>query len=107
MRPGALALGMRFNVAAHLAHVIFEQPSGRVEGIAERNIDIFVRMVFRTGTPNVDVLPRDAEIDAHAIKLALMMMTMRRHDDNAATDDPVVKPFELGRLLANSGLERG
>ena len=82
---------MRLDVAAHLPGLILEPPHGGVEGIADRDIDILMRVVDGLRPIDHHVLPRYADIDAHAIELALVMVPVRRLDDDGTADDAVVE----------------
>ena len=57
---------MRLDVAAQLPGLIFKPPHGGVEGIADRDIDILMRMVDGFRPIDHHVLPRHADVDAHA-----------------------------------------
>ena len=87
--------------------MIFEQPARGVEGVADGDINILMGMVLRPRTADEDVLPRHADVDAHIVKLALMLMTVGRLDDDLAADDSIIKALELGGLFSDPRLDRG
>src|SRR5512144_1399978 len=101
----------RSNVGLHVAtrapDMVFELPPRSIEGIANGDIDILVRMVQRPGMADEDVLPRHADVDADIVELALVVMPVGRLDDDLATDNPVMEVLEFGGLLADPRLDCG
>jgi hypothetical protein len=95
------------DVAAHLSRVILEPPRRGVEGVANGDIDVLMRVIEWACAIHHHVLARHADIDAHVIQLALVMVAVRRLHHDAAADDAVVEAFELRRLLADALLDGG
>ena len=100
-------LGVGLDAAAHPSRLIFKPPDRGIEGVTDRDIDVLMGLVDGLGPVDDHVLPRHADIDPHAVELALMMMAVRRLDHDGAADDAVVEAFELRRFLANALLDGG
>src|SRR3990170_8322264 len=98
--------GMDFYRPAHAPRMVFQLSTRRIEGIANGDINVLMRMVERARMPDEDILPRHTDVDPHVIKLAVVMMTMRGLDDNSAPHNAIVKALELSGFLANSSLHR-
>ena len=81
VKSGALSLrrGRRhgFDVAAHLPRLILQPPHRGIEGVADGDIDVLMGVVGGLGPIDHHVFPRHADIDPHAIELALVMMAVR------------------------------
>src|SRR6201993_3953398 len=82
---------VHLDVAASLANVIFEQPSRRVERVANGDIDILVRMVRLGITADHDLAPRNFEIDTHPEQMTLLAAGVLAFDNDTARYDPVKK----------------
>jgi len=87
--------GVHLDIPASLANVILEQPAGRIESIADRDIDILMRMVRRGITADHDLAPRNFEIDTHPEQITLLAAGVLAFDNDTARYDPVKKAFEL------------
>ena len=98
---------MRLDAASHLPRLILQSPHRRVEGVADGDIHILMGVIGGLGPVDHHVLARYADIDPYTVKLALVVMAVRRLDHHGATDDAVVEAFELLRLLADARLDRG
>ena len=57
--PPVVGHRVQLDVAASLANVIFEQPASGVECVADRDIDILMRMVLLGIAPDHDLAPRN------------------------------------------------
>lgn len=97
---------MELNVAARLTSVVFEQPAGRVESVADRDIDIFMRMVRGGIAPNDNFFPGNFEIDTDAEQLALPAARVPTLDDDTAGGDPITETFEFRGALTYSRRNR-
>src|SRR5262245_30701216 len=91
----------RLDVASQLPRMIFELTNRCVEGVADGDIDVLMRLVLRALLSHMHVLPGHADVDAHLVELALVVMAMRRLDGNVAAHDPLEEAVELGGLLAD------
>ncbi len=98
---------MGLDIAAHLSRLILKPPHRCVEGVANRDIDVFMAMVGGLGPVDDHVLPRHADIDPHGVELAFMMVAVGRLDYDGAIDDAVVETFELRDFRANALLDGG
>jgi hypothetical protein len=56
---------VHLDIPASLANVILEQPAGSIESIADRDIDILMRMVRRGITANDDLVTGYVQVDAN------------------------------------------
>src|SRR6185369_16267315 len=95
---------MSLHVATRDACAIFELSAQGRKGIPQRDVDVLMRRVARTGSTDHDLETRRPEIDADPIMLALAPCA--RLDNHTAAHQAVVKPLERGNLLANATLYR-
>ena len=97
--PSVVGHRVQLDVAAPLANVIFEQPASCVERVADRDIDILMRMVRLGIAPDHDLAPWNFEIDTHPEQITLLAAGVLAFDNDAARYDPVKEAFErLGAL---------
>ena len=90
---------VQLDVTASLANVIFEQSARCVERVADRDMDILMRMVRLGIAPHHDLAPGNFEIDPHPEQITLLAAGMLAFDHDAARYDPVKEAFErLGAL---------
>ena len=73
-----------FDIPASLANVILEQPAGSIESIADRDIDILMRMVRRRITANDDLVTGYVQVDANLEQIALKTARVPAFDDDTA-----------------------
>jgi hypothetical protein len=93
--PPMVGNGMQFDITARLANVVFEQPAGGVERVADRDVHIFVRMVRRRIPADGDLAAGNFEVDSDPEEIALKMAWVAAFDDDAARRDPAEKALEL------------
>jgi hypothetical protein len=93
------------DLAARLARVVFELARRGIEGVPQRHIGIFVRLVLRARAADVNLASRNPQLDADGVALALVVMPVWRLDHHLATDDAVEIALELFRLLPRLGLK--
>ena len=95
---------MQLGVAAPSANVVFEQPAGGVESVADRDIDILMRVVRCGIASDDDLAPSNFEVDTDAEQIALATARVAALDDDAAGHNPIKKAFELlGALTYSCG----
>src|SRR5262245_61856046 len=102
VQPNDAALSGRvvgFDVSACLTDVVLELTPGRIEGVADRHVDVLVRALLR------GLAPRDTQVNADVEQFALSMLPVRRLDHHANARDPIVELLELGGLLPDVGLD--
>jgi hypothetical protein len=97
---------VHFDIAAGLASVVFEQPAGGVEGIADRDIDILMRMVRRGITADDDLTPGNLKIDANPKQVPLLVTRVSAFDDDTARRNPIEEPLEFLCPLAYAAGDR-
>ena len=100
--PPVVGHRVQLDVAASLANVIFEQPASGVECVADRDIDILMRMVRLGIAPDHDLAPRNFEINTHPEQITLVAAGVPAFDDDAARYNSVKKAFELLGALTYS-----
>ena len=81
--PPVVGHRVHLDIPASLANVLFEQPAGRVEGVADRDIDVLVRMVRRGIAADDDLAPGDLQVDAYPEQIALLVARVPTFDDDA------------------------
>jgi hypothetical protein len=67
---------MRLSLAAALAYVVLEPTHRGVEGIADRDVDVFVGVVLRPGTGHRQLLAGRVDLNPGAEQVALVTMAM-------------------------------
>jgi hypothetical protein len=93
--PTVVGHGVQLDVAPPLANVILEQPASCVESVANRNIDILMRMMRLGIAPDHDLVPCHFEIDPDPEQITLLTAGVLAFDNDAARYDPVKEAFEL------------
>ena len=91
---------MYLDITAPLPNVVLEQPAGGIEAVAERDIDVLMRMVRRRITPDDDLPPGNFEIDADLKQIALLTTRVPAFDDDTARRDAIEEPLKLRDALA-------
>lgn len=74
-----------------LLDVVLQLALGCIESVAQSDVDIFVSLLIRVFAVDDDLPAGDRKDDVHAIKVPLSLVSVRRRDDNPATDDAVVE----------------
>jgi hypothetical protein len=100
--PSVVGHRVQLGVAPPLANVIFEQPASCVESVADRDIDILMRMVRLGVAPDHDLVPWHFEIDPDPEQITLLTAGMLAFDNDAARYDTFKKAFELLGALTYS-----
>ena len=99
---------MNFGAVGTLqARMIFQNPAGLIERIADRDIDVFMRMIDARITGHRHFLARNVEPDPDIIGSTLVAAAVRRVDDDGAAGDPRVKFLQFGDLFPHAGFHRG
>jgi hypothetical protein len=76
-------------------------PPGRIEAVAQRDVDIFVMVAV-----DHDLIPRHADVDAYVEGLALMLVLVRHFDHDPARHDGLEESLEFLGLVADMRLNR-
>ncbi|SRR5271155_512216 len=100
--PSMVGHRVQLDVAASQTNVIFQQPASCVEGVADRDIDILMRMVSLGIAPDDNLVSRNFEVDAHSKQITLLAPGVLVFDNDAARYDPVKEAFELLGALTYS-----
>src|SRR5512147_1344666 len=87
---------------AQFAHVVLQPTFRGIEGIADRDINVLVRLVLAGVAIDHQRRARHVHDDADVVELAATAALMRRLHRRPATDDAVESVFELPRPLSNS-----
>src|SRR5665213_98184 len=96
---------MGLDVASHGAGVVLELAARRVEGIADGDENVLMRMVFGRIALDDDLSSRNGQIDSQMVQVALVATRARFHYD-VAGHDPSEKAVKGSGMLANMGLDR-
>jgi len=104
--PSMVGHRVHFDITTSLASVILEQPPGSVKRIADRDIDILMRMVRRGITADDDLAPGNLEVDANSKQIALLMTRVLALHDDTARCDAIKELFELRGPRAYAGGDR-
>ena len=103
--PAVVGNGVQLDLAAPRSRMILEQPPRRVERVADRDMDILMRVPRRRVATDDDLPAGDRQVDAHAEQVSLLVAAVAALDDNAAADDAVEEPLEFCGAPANSRLQ--
>lgn len=88
--------------------MIFQLAFRGIECIAERDVDVFARVIQTFLSSDDDFLAwRKGYVQRDTIDPALMVMAMRRLDHHGATRDVPVKTLQLRGPLSNACLDGG
>ena len=82
---------MGLYVTSHFPNLVLQKPDSGIERIADRHVHILMRMIFRSGSADMNILAGHTERYAHIIEIALPVMMVRGIDDDAAADEPIVE----------------
>jgi hypothetical protein len=104
--PPVVGHRMQLDVPTSLANVVFEQPAGRVESVADRDMDVLMRVVRRGITADGNLAAGDHQVYANLEQIALMAARVSALDDDTARDDAIEEAFELLGPLAYSRRDR-
>src|SRR5262245_9151751 len=96
-----------FDVASELPRMIFELAHRGIEGVADGDIDVLVRLVLRSLLIHMHVVAGHADVDADLVELALVVMPVRRLDGDVAAHDALEKAVKLGGLPADDRFHGG
>jgi len=103
--PAVITDRMQLHVAARFANVIFEQSASCIEGIANCDIGIVMRMTGCRIAADDDLAARNDQVDPHLEQVALQMARVPAFDDDMAGDDPVAEAYEVLGASADPGRE--
>src|SRR5690606_26827189 len=87
------------------ADPVLELAASCVEGIAHRDVDVLMGVVFGRIPARDDHGTRHADVDEHPVELALALPAMRGLDRHAAADDLRHEALELERPLPRRRLD--
>jgi hypothetical protein len=91
---------MQLDVSARLASVVFKQSAGRVKSVADRDVDILVRMVRCRIPAYRDFAAGDSQVDANPEQIALNVAGVPAFDDHPAGNYSIEEAIELLGPLA-------
>jgi hypothetical protein len=98
--PPMVGHRMQLDVAAPLTNMVFEQPAGGIESVADRDMDILVRMMRRGIAPDDDLVAGNFEIDTYPKQIALLAARVPALDNDPAGYDSVKEAVEFrGAIL--------
>jgi hypothetical protein len=96
---------VRLHLLVPLALIVLDFAPGGPEGVAQRDIGIFVGMVGRMSLSDGDLRARHGEIDPDFEQLSLPVVLVRRLHDHVTAHDMVTVPLKPLRKLADTGLK--
>ena len=79
--------GMCLDIPASFPFIVLKLASRRLEGIAQRNIGIIVRLIARAGAPGDDLMTRHGNTHMRGEDIALMMVPVGRFNRDVAVND--------------------
>jgi hypothetical protein len=99
--------GVCLYVSASFPFIVLKLASRRLEGIAQRNIRIIVRLIARAGAPGDDLMTRHGNAHMRGEEIALMMVPMGRFNRDVAVNDLRAEFLQLCCQGACPRLKRG
>src|SRR3546814_5875567 len=84
--------------------MVLEAAACRIEGIAQSDVDVLMRLVAAGVAVDHYLLAWNADFDSDVEEVALGVLTVQRLDHDAARRDAAVGLLELCHLLARLGL---
>lgn len=99
--------GVSLHVEPPLALVVLELPAGGSEGIAQRDVRVFVSVIGRVCLADRDLRIGKRDVDVEVVQPALVLVMRRRLDDHVTAHDLWTEPLESGGELANASFESG
>jgi hypothetical protein len=102
------ARGQRFALPAApaLCHDLLDLALGGHEGVAERDVRIFVCVIVGALSVHDDLASGNAHLDPRLVKHALVVVAMRRIDHDMAARDAIADVFQVLDMVANPRFER-
>ena len=96
---------MDLHIAAHAARIVLELTGRRFERFPNGDLDVLIGVVELRCPIDDDLVLRDREVDADAVKPSLSATALRRGYDHAAARDAVGEPIEALGVLSNACLD--
>lgn len=87
--PPVVGYRMQFDISTRLTNVVFELSAGRVENVADRDINVFMRVVPRGIPGDRDLAAGSLQVDSHPEQIALKTPRVLAFDDNATRHDAI------------------
>lgn len=98
---------MDLDVASQLASAVLQLPAGRVERVAQGDIDVGVLgAIVMVMTDDDRGAARRGDFDMNLELVTLTRMMRRLIDDHVDADDPIVDLLEILDSRVNLGLDR-
>ena len=97
---------MALDITSYAAQVILQLPAQCIEGIANRDVGIFVGRVGARRVPSVEFSARQDHAYVQAIKVALAMAATVVLNRHTTADDIGSQPFELGDAIRDRIAQR-
>ena len=94
------------DLAPLLADMVFELPRRGGEGVAHGHVHVFVSVMQIPVPPREDLFSRDMNVHVDRIEVAVVPTFVRCLDGDPATDDVVVKQFQLLGLFPDTPFYR-
>ena len=104
--PPVVGHRVQLDVSPNLANMVFEEPPGRVESVADSDVGVFIRMVRRGIAADDDLAARDLQVDPNREQITLLAPWVSALDDNTARHDAIEEPLELLGSLVDAGRDR-
>jgi hypothetical protein len=97
---------MGLDLVAPNAGVVLELAARRVEGIADRHVNVAVRRVFAAGLVHLNGLSRDTDVDRNLVEAAFALVLVGRFDRHVAPDDVRLELFKFFSVFHDTGFYR-
>jgi hypothetical protein len=74
--------------------LVLQAPRGGIEGIADRDVNILMRMVLGRIARHHDLAFRHDQVNSHVVNVALTMVAVLRFDHDMTAGDLRMEPFK-------------
>lgn len=97
---------MHLGGALSAADMILQAPLNGIESVADGDIDVLMGVMFPGLSIDHDFGTGNHEVDADVVQLSLVMVPMRRLDDNMASGDSIEELFKPFGPLTDPSFHR-
>lgn len=94
------------DLASPAAHVLVDPAHGRLERIADRDVDIFVSVVLAMLVIDDDLFAARVDRDLHRVQVSFATVLVGERDRDAAARELVAESLERARFVSDPFFDR-
>jgi hypothetical protein len=94
------------HIASPTLSQALEATTDSVEGVANRDVDVLVRVIISAMLPHYHFAVGDGDVNADAIRIPFVLVVVRRFDHDTAARDVAAQLLEFLDLGAHLGVNR-